>query len=76
MPTANDYGISKFFSGKGRPKVPGLATPRFNPSNLMSGQSAESLGDPGFMIQGGLAGLNSQPIQSPFASTFLYKRKR
>lgn len=79
MPSARDYNIQTFLNpSKNKPKLPGLATPRFSPSSIFAGRPSDSANDSdsNFALQGGLAGSVTQPIASPFASTFLFKKRK
>jgi len=76
MPTAADYNANRFFDPtKKRPKVPGLATPRFSPLSIFAGRPTESGNTSDNMLEGGLAGANTQEMPTPFSSLFLFRKR-
>lgn len=77
MPAADKYMEGRYMDpAKPKPKVPGLATTRFNPTTIFAGRPEGESTSSAFPSIGGLAGANTQTMDNPFSSVFLFKQRR
>lgn len=73
MPNATDYLSQRLMKGKKLPTPKLGGGSKLTPQSIFSGQ--HELGDVATTMNAGLGGLFTSPIDNPYSSKFLFKKR-